>query len=44
MQGLGSGLWKLKKAREGILLLEPQERNEPCQHLDFSLVRPELNF
>ena len=44
MQGLGSGLWKLEKARDGILLVEPLERNEPCQHLDFSLVRPKLIF
>lgn len=29
MQGLGSGLWKLEKAGDGILLLEPLERNEP---------------
>lgn len=44
VQGLGSGLWKLEKAGDGILLLEPLERNEPWQHLDFSLMRPELNF
>lgn len=44
MPGLGSGLWKLEKARDGILLVEPLERNEPYQHLDFSLMRPELNF
>lgn len=37
------GLLKQEKARKQILL-EPPERNAFCHHLDFSSVRPILDF
>lgn len=42
-QNTGS-LEELRKARKRILSPEPPEGTQPCWHLDFSSIRPVLDF
>lgn len=35
--------WKLEKARKQVLPYDLQKRTQPCGHLDFSLVRTDLD-
>jgi len=38
-------LWKLEKIQEnGFSFHLPKKEAEPCQHIDYSLVRPTLAF